>query len=115
MVDVFSPAERAATTCRPRGPFSPDSRDLVLVVATGPPAPHALDDALADGGAPLAPRARAAPEEPGPIGEAHVREIDDRVHRLHRHVGADLHPLGLVTVAEEAGSSPPPTSGEMPR
>jgi hypothetical protein len=64
-----------------KGSFQPGLWDLVLVVATGSPVQHALDDALADGGEPLAPRARAAPEEPGPIGEAHVREIDDRVHR----------------------------------
>src|SRR6266851_9597861 len=64
---------------------------------------------------PLAPRARAAPEERGSIGEAQVREIEDRGHRLHRHVGADLHPLGLVTVAEEAGSTRQLDEGDVQR
>src|SRR5262245_33403923 len=76
-----------------------------LRLATGSPLEEPLNEALADGGDLLAPRAGPAPEQTGPIGEAHVREVVHGVHILHRHAGADLHALGLLAVAEEARAS----------
>src|SRR5690349_13877820 len=63
-------------------------RERALVLATGPPVPHAFHDALADGGDALAARAGAPPEQTRPVREAHVREVEHRIDRLHRHAGA---------------------------
>src|SRR6185312_3764182 len=90
-------------------------RALVLVLATRPPVPHAFHDALADGGDPLAARARAPPEQTRPVREAHVGEVEHRVHRLHRDPGADLDPVGGRAVAEEARAALQLHQGQVQR
>src|SRR5215472_18733943 len=75
--------------------------DLRLVLSTGHSFQESFDEALADGRDLLAAIPRAPPEEPRAVGEPHVREVEDRVHVLHRYVRSDLDAASLLAVTEQ--------------
>src|SRR5262245_13236317 len=78
-----------------------DPRGFFSALFTRRPFPEAFDEALADGGHLLAAIPRAPPEQPRTVGEAHVGEVEHRVHVLDGHARADLHAAGLLTVTEQ--------------
>src|SRR5262245_60774268 len=71
------------------------------VLSTAPRFPAALGQALGDRGDLFSPRAGAPPEQPGPVGESHVGEVEHRVDFFDGDDGADLESAGLVAMAEQ--------------
>src|SRR5215813_7590300 len=76
-----------------------------LAVATRSSPPHTLDHALGDGRHLLATGARPPPEEPRPIREPHVGEVEHMIERFDTHARADPDAFRFLAVTEEPGAA----------
>src|ERR1044071_2515378 len=85
-----------------------------LAVATAS-SPDALGQALGNGGDLLTAGARPAPEEPRPIGEAHVGEVEHIIERLDAHTGADPDAARSLAVTEEPRAALELDEGDVQR